>query len=108
MTDRNRPTSPDASQGVENSACSGGGCCPTGLGRREFIKLAGAGAASLSAVSILPRTVARAADAGKVTDHMVPVEKGLNPKWIEALADRVRVPSTAGAIWRRSACRWAG
>ena len=85
MTDRDRPTSEDASMDVENSACTGGGCCSTPLGRREFIKLAGAGAASLSAVSVVPRTIARAADTGKVTDHWVPVEKGLNPKWIEAL-----------------------
>ena len=84
MTDRDRPTSEDANPAAEDSA--GGGCCPTPLGRREFIKLAGAGAVSLSAASFVPRTMARAADPLKVADHRVPVDKGLNPKWIEALA----------------------
>ena len=57
-----------------------------GPSRREFIKLAGASAASLAAIgSAMPARSAEPA-AGKVAaDHFVPVDKKLDAKWLASL-----------------------
>jgi hypothetical protein len=53
--------------------------------RREFIKLAGASAASLAAIGRLP-VLAAGPDAELSPDHFVPVDKKLDPKWIKRLS----------------------
>ena len=62
------------------------GCGP--LGRREFIKVAGVGAAALSAGAGGLAAIAGPFEAKDVKDHFVPADKKLKPGWIKALFAR--------------------
>jgi len=65
--------------------CGGpGGCASAGASRREFIKLAGASVASLAATGP-SLTGAQGADEKAKSDHFVPADKKLDPKWLEML-----------------------
>ena len=72
------PTSP---------CCGLGQCGPAGASRREFIKLAGASAASLAAAAPGWRSaLAQPTDADGQSDHFVPADKKLDPKWLDMLS----------------------
>jgi non-lysosomal glucosylceramidase len=60
--------------------------------RRDFIKLAGASAASLAAAHGIPLLAAER-DPGLSADHFVPVDKNLAPKWIKMLSAK------GGSTW---------
>ncbi len=65
------------------------GCC-TGIpmGRRQFIKIAGAAAAAGSMASATPRAIAGPFDAKDVADHFVPGDKKLDAQWLAALTEQ--------------------
>jgi len=68
-----------------SSCCESSACAAIGGNRRQFLKLAGASAASLTTVGALP-TTGESADANLSDDHFVPVDKKLDPQWIESLS----------------------
>jgi non-lysosomal glucosylceramidase len=82
-----RPTDHDHDRRgpTESEACQGPGCCGP-IGRREFIKMAGLGAAA--AVGGAPAAVAGPFTPGDTADHFVPADKKLRPEWIKALFER--------------------
>ncbi len=59
--------------------------CRGALDRRQFIKLAGAGAAALSAAGPRLPAVAGPFEAKDTVDHFVPADKKLKKEWIDAL-----------------------
>ena len=70
-----------------DSTCDpGAGCCGP-VGRREFIKIAGLSAASLSAAKSGIAAVAGPFDVEDVSDHFVPADKKLNADWVKGLFD---------------------
>ncbi|MBN1123900.1 MAG: hypothetical protein JXA82_02755 [Sedimentisphaerales bacterium] len=60
------------------------------LDRRSFLKLAGFGALSLSAAGWIWPVVTRAEDSIVSPDHYVPLDKQLDPGWVQALIARGR------------------
>jgi len=75
------------SRDAEQQECCGGAsaCDPGAPSRRQFIKLAGSGAASLAVLGEAPATGA-ADQSADAPDHFVPADKKLSPEWIEALS----------------------
>ncbi|MHB8898222.1 MAG: GH116 family glycosyl hydrolase [Thermoguttaceae bacterium] len=67
----------------------GQGCC-TGrpMGRRQFIRIAGAAAAAASIVAHQRRAFAGPFDAKDLVDHFVPADKKLDAQWLAALTER--------------------
>jgi len=61
---------------------------PQGLDRRDFLRAAGFGVLSLSAVGWMRPLFCTAAQPGVAPDHFVPVDKQLKPAWIQALPAR--------------------
>jgi len=69
---------------ADNSTRSAAGC-PSGVDRRLFMKLAGAGAAALSATGRRAPAVAGPFEPGDTVNHFVPPDKKLNPEWVKKL-----------------------
>lgn len=96
MSDGNQHPSPNAPRNprlahAQVSDCSTPGCCSgrtSALGRREFIKLAGAGAAALSIAGGGLRAMAGPFEAKDTIDHCVPADKKLSSEWIKGLFAR--------------------
>ena len=80
-----QPIPPEHTAGEADCCSAPGDCGPADPGRREFIKLAGASAASLAAMGPLP-SLAAGPDSKLSADHFVPVDKKLDPKWIKSLS----------------------
>lgn len=76
-----RPDSPPAPR----SSCGGGNCGCGSLDRREFIRLAGLGAAALSSFGSGLAAVAGPFSAADTVDHFVPIDKRLHPDWLKLL-----------------------
>ena len=76
------------------SACPAAGCCPSSdrsaphgpptASRRDFLKLAGASAASMAACGA-GGAAAPQGEANLSADHFVPVDKKLAPEWLASL-----------------------
>ena len=65
------------------------GCCSgRPIGRRQFIKIAGAAAAVASVAGSKPRAIAGPFEAKDVVDHFVPADKKLDAQWLAALTER--------------------
>ena len=73
----------------QQDECNSPGCCGTAdVGRREFFKIAGVGAAAFSAAGNTLNVMAGPFDAKDVIDHCVPADKKLDPQWIKRLSAR--------------------
>ncbi len=81
------PNPPEHTARQADRCCASGDCGPADPSRREFIKLAGASAASLAAAGGLP-VLAAAPGSELSPDHFVPADKKLDPKWIKRLSAR--------------------
>lgn len=72
----------------------GGGCCCSGgctpdVGRRDFLKVAGAGLLSFPALlQSLPASAGSMVDMPIMDDHKVPANKGLKGDWVRSLYER--------------------
>ena len=75
--------SPEADTTPADSCCSGRSC---DVNRREFLKVAGVGAASVSGLaSTIAAAQELAPDPDKYVQHFVPAIKKLDPMWIRSL-----------------------
>jgi len=72
---------------ASDSACSSSSCGCGPIARREFIKLGGLTAASLTAASGLP-AIAGPFEPADTADHFVPADKKLTPEWIKMLFEK--------------------
>ena len=61
-------------------------CCGDAVDRRDFIKLAGAGAAAAAASGLVATEIT--AQQGGIVDHFIPADKRLDPEWVQALFAR--------------------
>ena len=79
----------DVQREADTAACSRTGCCDAlDIGRRTFVKLAGAGAAALVASSRALPAMAGPFSQEDLVDHCVPADKKLQPQWIQMLGQR--------------------
>ena len=85
MTDHKGLPKNDTYRAKNTGECTSQQCDCGSIGRREFIKLAGAGAASLSVAGGGLSAIAGPFSAADVSDHFVPTDKKLDPKWIKDL-----------------------
>jgi len=85
MSTNRQPSCDGSGREVEIQDCVSGPCCGGPIGRREFIKLAGIGAASLSAGGDAPGAIAGPFEPKDTADHFVPADKKLKPEWVNAL-----------------------
>ncbi len=85
----NRRDLADIEQEKTQDDCSLPGCCGTSsMGRRTFVKLAGLGAAALTAAAPTVPVMAGPFTEEDLIDHCVPTDKKLQPAWVKMLTER--------------------
>ncbi len=75
----------DDGRGGSSSARDGGSCCGS-VDRREFIRWAGWGTVSASALASGISAIAGPFEPADTADHFVPADKKLKPEWIRLLS----------------------
>ena len=71
----------------DSKVCSEPGCCPSPE-RRDFIKVAGLGIASLALKGATPVMAGPFKDRTLSEDHFVPLDKKLNAEWVASLYEK--------------------